>query len=307
MLFFLFLKLFRLTIYKLIYQYIKHLNQIFKIIVYLVDLIFHFSVSSIKIPDESKPKHTEAFHLGPIESVGQKEAKNPENQLELKGVQFMWTAFYGTVNIDRMAQQQSNTQPSADIHEVEQLVHKARTGNRFAFNQLIHIFQNDVFKMVFYRTRSQMDAEDLTQDIFLQAFKNLSRLKSVEKFKSWLFSIAINRIRDFYRKKKLRDMFSADYKTEEEMNVSNEHIHSQDVLDDIYKKDFWRKIESILIRLSTMEREVFTLRFMDNLNINEISGVLGKSESTIKTHLYRALAKFKKESAMLQQFKEVLQ
>ncbi|MBW1848406.1 MAG: RNA polymerase sigma factor [Deltaproteobacteria bacterium] len=219
----------------------------------------------------------------------------------------MWTAFAGTVKIERMTQEKSDKQLSIDKSEVTVLVHKARTGNRFAFNQLIHIFQNDVFKMVCYRTRSHMDAEDLTQDIFLQAFKNLSKLKSIEKFKSWLFSIAINRIRDFYRKKKFRDMFSTELKTEEEMNVREKHTHHPDVLDDIYKKDFWRKVESILKKLSAMEKEVFTLRFMDNLNINEISGVLGKSESTIKTHLYRALGKFKKESSLLQQFKEVLQ
>lgn len=219
----------------------------------------------------------------------------------------MWTAFTGTVKVERMTQEKSDKQLSIDTSEVTELVHKARTGNRFAFNQLIHIFQNDVFKMVCYRTRSHMDAEDLTQDIFLQAFKNLSKLKSIEKFKSWLFSIAINRIRDFYRKKKFRDMFSTELKTEEEMNVREKHTHHPDVLDDIYKKDFWRKVESILKKLSAMEKEVFTLRFMDNLNINEISGVLGKSESTIKTHLYRALGKFKKESSLLQQFKEVLQ
>ena len=222
----------------------------------------------------------------------------------------MWTAFSGTVNIGCMTQSaQKNTDKRlpADISEVASLVHKARSGNRFAFNQLINMFQNDIFKMVFYRTRSHMDAEDLTQDIFLKAFKNLSKLKSVEKFKSWLFSIAINRIRDFYRKKRFRDMFSADFKPDEEMKKSDENSEHPDPLDDIVKKDFWHKVESILKKLPAMEREVFALRFMDSLNINEISGVLGKSESTIKTHLYRALGKFKKESSLLQQFKEVLQ
>jgi RNA polymerase sigma-70 factor (ECF subfamily) len=222
----------------------------------------------------------------------------------------MWTAFSGTVTIDRMTlltQKKSDKQNVTDRSEIELLVYKARTGNRFAFNQLINIFQDDIFKMVFYRTRSHMDAEDLTQDIFFQAFKNLSKLKSIEKFKSWLFSIAINRIRDFYRKKRFRDMFSSDVKTEEEMKIREENIDPSDPLDDILKKDFWGKVEFILKKLPTMEREVFALRFMDSLNINEISGVLGKSESTIKTHLYRALGKFKKESSLLQQFKEVLQ
>jgi RNA polymerase sigma-70 factor (ECF subfamily) len=53
-----------------------------------------------------------------------------------------------------------------------------------------------------------------------------------------------------------------------------------------------------------MEREVFMLRFLDNLNINEIAQTLKKSESTVKTHLYRALAKFKKEKALRQFLQE---
>jgi len=56
-----------------------------------------------------------------------------------------------------------------------------------------------------------------------------------------------------------------------------------------------------------MEREVFLLRFFDHLNINEIAGALKKNKSTIKTHLYRALAKFKKEPEIRQLLKEVIQ
>jgi RNA polymerase sigma-70 factor (ECF subfamily) len=56
-----------------------------------------------------------------------------------------------------------------------------------------------------------------------------------------------------------------------------------------------------------MEREVFLLRFFDHLSLNEIAGVLKKNESTVKTHLYRALAKFKKEPAMRQLLNEVNQ
>jgi len=222
----------------------------------------------------------------------------------------MWTACCGTVKMDeitRLSNEKSNRKYFMEPSDVALLVHKARTGNRFAFSQLITLFQEDIFKMVFYRTRSHMDAEDLTQDIFLQAFKNLSKLKSIEKFKSWLYSIAINRVRDFYRKKKFRDMFSTDSLVDEELKKHMDTNDSAEPLDDIVKKDFWSKIESILNKLPAMEREVFTLRFMDSLNINEISGVLGKSESTVKTHLYRALGKFKKEASLLQQFKEVLQ
>jgi len=53
-----------------------------------------------------------------------------------------------------------------------------------------------------------------------------------------------------------------------------------------------------------MEREVFLLRFMDHLNIKEISQVLKRSESSVKTHLYRALQKFRKEPELIKLLKE---
>ncbi len=87
------------------------------------------------------------------------------------------------------------------------LVEKARGGSRTAFNELVDLFQKDIFRMVFYRTLSRMDAENLTQDIFIQAFKNLSRLKTPDWFRSWLFSISLNRIRDFHRKKRFMTLF----------------------------------------------------------------------------------------------------
>ena len=61
--------------------------------------------------------------------------------------------------------------------------------------------------------------------------------------------------------------------------------------DRIEKKRFWKQVKTMLHKFSAMERQVFTLRFMDHRNINEIAAILDKNESTIKPHLYRALNK----------------
>ena len=71
-------------------------------------------------------------------------------------------------------------------------------------------------------------------------------------------------------------------------------------LDHIMRHEFWKQIKLLSNRLSRWEREVFFLRFMDHLNIREIAQVLGKSESTVKTHLYRGLKKFREETTLLQ-------
>jgi len=187
------------------------------------------------------------------------------------------------------------------------LVNQAKDGNRSALARLVDQFHSDVFRMVYYRVRSRSDAEDIAQDVFLKAFQKISTVKDAARFRGWLFSIALNRIRDFQRKKRFRSLF----KVEEENIDSQPPVESEsdepEALEQVLKEDFWRQIRSMLDKLSKMEREVFLLRFFDHLNLNEIAGALKKNESTIKTHLYRALAKFRKEPGLRQLLKEAIE
>ena len=206
-----------------------------------------------------------------------------------------------------MAPSDNTTTTPGTSAELASLVNQAKEGNRSAFTQLADRFHQDIFRMVFYRLRSKVDAEDITQDVFLKAFQKIASVKEAAKFRGWLFSITLNRIRDFQRKKRFRSLFKAEEENIESHPVENPDSDQPDVLEQVMRKDFWRQIGLILKKLPNMEREVFLLRFFDHLSIKEIAGVLKKNESTIKTHLYRALAKFKKEPAMRQLLNEVIQ
>ncbi len=181
---------------------------------------------------------------------------------------------------------------------VTTLVTKAKEGERWAFERLMRMFHGEIFRMVFHRIRSPWDAEDVTQDTFLLAYKNLTSLKEADRFKCWIFRIAVNRARDFNRRKRLLALFEplGDHEKERELPDRDSNDHSS--MDAIDRETFWREVGSYLKKLPRMEREVFTLRFVDHLNIREISEVLGTGESAIKTHLYRGLAKFRKNPSM---------
>jgi RNA polymerase sigma-70 factor (ECF subfamily) len=185
------------------------------------------------------------------------------------------------------------------------LVEQAKAGNRSAFAQLADRFHEDIFRMVYYRVRSRTDAEDITQDVFLKVFQKISGIKENAKFRGWLFSITLNRIRDFQRKKRFRSLFKAEDENIESHAPNQAGSDQPDALDQVLKKDFWRQVGLVMNKLSKMEKEVFLLRFFDHLSINEIAGVVKKNESTIKTHLYRALGKFKNEPAMRRLLDEV--
>jgi RNA polymerase sigma-70 factor (ECF subfamily) len=187
--------------------------------------------------------------------------------------------------------QREAVMPTHDRGNIKELVKKAQLNNTTALNQLIDIFHQDIFRLVYYRLQSKSDAEDITQEIFIKAVRGLGRLKDGDKFKPWLYAIALNCVKDFNRKK-LWNFFqwSVNDDDDTEPDIPDSHLNPEEL---IVQKEFWMHFNKVIKTLSKQEREVFTLRFLDNLCIREIAEVLKKSESTVKTHLYRAVKKFK--------------
>jgi len=187
---------------------------------------------------------------------------------------------------------------AAPGNQVSSLVVQAREGDRNAFEKLIEIHQNEIFRLVYFRTRSRMDSEDLTQDIFMSAFRYLPQLKDSDRFRPWLYRIALNRVHDFHRKNKFLAFFGMTEDRGETNAVDVELHRDPGALDNVIRQEFWSHVKKLSKRFSSMEREVFSLRFIDDLNLREIAQTLNRSESAVKTHLYRAIKKFKDDSAL---------
>lgn len=194
---------------------------------------------------------------------------------------------------------QTQYRPARLSPRIITLVKKATAGQSSAFNQLIDHYQDAIMRMVYYRVKTRMDAQDLTQEVFFKAYRNISRLKEPERFRSWLFSIAINRVRDYYRKNKFLKLFGALPEKEDVVSQNKALTYDSKAHENLLKQEFWQQVSKAMDILSAKEREVFLLRFFDQLSLKEISQSLKKSESTIKTHLYRALSKFRKERSLI--------
>ena len=180
---------------------------------------------------------------------------------------------------------------SENDNKVKQLAEQALAGNKTSMEHLMDHFYNNVFRMVYYRLPTRMDAEDVTQEVFMQMTKSLPHLKNSSLFKPWLFRIALNRVRDFHRKKNILSFFGSTPEEDVDASVNADSFSSPSK--NIMDKEFQMQLRKFSENLSRWEREIFILRFLDQLEIKEIVQVVQKNENTVKTHLYRALKKFR--------------
>jgi len=203
-----------------------------------------------------------------------------------------------------LAELQREPHESKTVSMVEVLAGRAKDGERNAFEKLADMFWGDIFRMIYYRTGSRMDAEDLAQEVFLKAFRKLPGLKESGRFKPWLYSIALNLVRDFHRRKKVLSIFVLSSDAETSGPGPETGRAGEDALEELARREFWQKVRRFTRELPRAEREVFTLRFLDQLSIRETAEALEKNESSVKTHLYRAVAKFKRNQDLRRMLRE---
>ena len=161
------------------------------------------------------------------------------------------------------------------------LVAQAIQGDERAFTGLYDQYYDRIYRHLYYRVGRAEDAEDLTQQVFLQAWRALGRYRQgVTPFVAWLFTIAHNTVISFYRRNKgifsvesdLADRASPDG-VEEPTETRLEH----------------ERARRAMARLKPEQQLVLSMRFLENLEFRDISIVIGKSEGNVRVIQHRAL------------------
>jgi RNA polymerase sigma-70 factor (ECF subfamily) len=177
----------------------------------------------------------------------------------------------------------------AELNEAEliELVNTAKTGNREAFHRLYSVFLQRIFNFVLGMVRSREEAEDITQDAFVQAFHKLDGLKEPAKFEHWLYRIARNEIYQRFRRKKGDQVPLSDYDWQELAPAERgQPIHNPE--DEFLRQELERVVKVALETLPTKLREVFILSVLHQKSYKEISQIVGRSLLSVKTDIYRA-------------------
>ncbi len=169
----------------------------------------------------------------------------------------------------------------------------AKEGRREAFQELYEAHREGVFRQAFRYVRSPQDAEDVMQETFIRAFRNIGRfdLRGASSFPAWLGTIGARCAIEHLRRNKRR--------------MRDAHVSMSDVTREPASNDpsperlaFAGRAMSDLAeaarRLSPAQQVIFDMRHRQHLDVKEIAARLGRSESNIKTQLARSTAKLRK-------------
>jgi len=162
---------------------------------------------------------------------------------------------------------------------------------RRIFSELVDNYQKKVFQVAVGMLGNKDEALDITQDVFVKAFRSYKEFRFNASPETWLIRITINRVRDYLRKEKLRRLLFL-----RPGNISDNQINimadsDQSPQEILKEKQLQAHVKAFQDGLKGREREVFSLRFGNDYTIKEISELTDISQSSVKTYLYRALDK----------------
>ncbi|MDE0396500.1 MAG: sigma-70 family RNA polymerase sigma factor [Candidatus Poribacteria bacterium] len=185
-------------------------------------------------------------------------------------------------------------------HDDAKLIQRVLAGDDTAFSALVKKHQKPVHALAWRKTGDFHIAEEITQDTFLKAYQNLSTLKEPQKFAGWLYVIAANYCKMWRRKKRLstQSLEDTDSAELERATYSGYVIAENERTTAEAQREV---VKQLLAKLQESDRIVITLYYLGGMTYEEISEFLGVSVSTIKSRLYRARQRLKKEEPMIRE------
>ena len=168
----------------------------------------------------------------------------------------------------------------------ESLVQRAKQHDQEAFAQLYEEHFDKIYRYLVFKIGDEMEAEDLTQQVFLNALRSISSFKwKGVSFSAWLYRIAHNQAIDFLRRKTKRIAVPLDESLV--AGDSDPQLTAEERLD-------VEQLISATRQLTGMQREVLALRFAGELSVAEVAKAMGKSQGAVKALQHSAIVALRK-------------
>ena len=179
---------------------------------------------------------------------------------------------------------------SAEQSNEAMLIRRIRDGEHDLFYQLVHPYEQRVYSAALAILRNEADAEDVAQEALLKALKHIGQFRAEARFSTWLIQITVNEARMRRRRDHADIMEPIIEQRDEEGNYTPRDFADwrEIPLETLARKEIRQQLAEALASLGQKYREVFVLRDMQQLSIEETARALGISVASVKTRLLRA-------------------
>ena len=180
---------------------------------------------------------------------------------------------------------------AADDAAVQNLVRAVLKGDLDAFDRIVQIYQNTVFGLAYNLVRDHDEAEDIAQEVFLSCYRSLGTFRFESRFGTWLYRITVNHVKNRWkyhqrRQREKHDSLDA-LREEDDSRLFDPPDEGPDPRQMAQSHEKMAALENALESLSPEYREVVTLRFIENLQYDEIARILDCSIGTVKSRINR--------------------
>lgn len=178
---------------------------------------------------------------------------------------------------------------SPDVEQAErQALDAAIGGDSQAFVALYDRYVERVYRFIYYRVGNQADAEDLTQQVFLRAWKAIGRYRRTRaKFIAWLLTIAHHLVISLWQSTRAQRTWETHH-LEDEIPAQGRDPEAE-----VFAQLDRQAVREAVLRLRPEHQLVITLRFIEHLDYADVAAALGKSEATVRVIQHRALAELR--------------
>lgn len=183
-------------------------------------------------------------------------------------------------------------QPVSALGDDAALVERARANDPAAFDELVERYKQRVYATIYHMTSNHEDANDLAQETFIRAYKNLHRFKGDSSFYTWLYRIAVNTTINFLnshrrRAKNFLSLDDVDARIQDDPDFI-ERTSGAGPDGEVAANELMQQLNVALQKLSPDHRLVVTLYDIQGLSHAEIAKITNSSEGTVRSRLYYA-------------------
>jgi RNA polymerase sigma-70 factor (ECF subfamily) len=181
------------------------------------------------------------------------------------------------------------------------LIRRVQAQDELAFREIVDRYQAKVFSIIYGILRNRNDAEDIAQQVFAKIYFSIAHFDFRSSLLTWIYKITVNECYDYLRKKRVRKLvYESDFSSDDSQIMANsEAVNSREpsIADRLAQHDL---ILKLLSKISPEDRSLILLKEVEGHSVEELAGMTGMNENTIKVKLFRARQKLVKVAQRLE-------